>query len=333
MMRNMRKTMVRAMLLAGLSLVPVAAQAQTAIEGRVDRLESEMRAVQRKVFPGGSGQYIQPDNGPPPSDTVVPGSPSNNAVTDLNARVDSLESRLTAVTGQIETTAHRLQVLEEAFNAYKRTTDARLRALEDGATATATAGPGAADPAPRPTTRPASGKPTGTTTTPVKPGAATPAKPGGATTAPTNRDPARGARLAAIEKPDTGDAAEDAYTYGYRLFQAKLYPEAETQLKQVVAQYPKHKRASYAQNLLGRSYLDDGKPSLAALAFYESYKKFPDGDRAPDSLMNLAESLRALNKPAADICQVYDEVQKYGPKLSAKMKADLAAGRAQSQCR
>jgi TolA-binding protein len=322
MMRTMRKMMTRALLLAGLSLVPIAAQAQTAIEGRVDRLESEMRAVQRKVFPGGSGQYVQPDNGPPPSDTVVPGSPSNNAVTDLNARVDALESRLTAVTGQVETATHRLQVLEDAFNAYKRTTDARLKALEDGATATAS--PIGAEPAPRPTTKPVPSKP-GATVTPVK--------PTGATTAPANRDPARGARLAAVEKPDTGDAAEDAYTYGFRLFQAKLYPEAAVQLKLVVAQYPKHKRASYAQNLLGRSYLDDGKPSLAALAFYESYKKFPDGERAPDSLMNLAESLRALNKPAADICQVYDEVQKYGPKLSTKMKADLAAGRAQSQCR
>jgi len=327
MMRNMRKMMTRTLLLAGLSLAPIAAHAQTAIEGRVDRLESEMRAVQRKVFPGGSGQYIQPDNGPPPSTMVVPGSPSNNAVTDLNARVDALESRLTAVTGQVETATHRLQVLEDAFNAYKRTSDARLRALEEGATATAS--PVAAEPAPKPTSRPAPVKPGGTTVTPVKPTTA----PGKPAAVPASRDPARGARLAAIEKPDTGDAAEDAYTYGYRLFQAKLYPEAEAQLKQVVAQYPRHKRASYAQNLLGRSYLDDGKPSLAALAFYESYKKFPDGERAPDSLMNLAESLRALNKPAADICQVYDEVQKYGPKLSAKMKADLAAGRAQSQCR
>ena len=318
MMRNMRKMMTRAVLLAGFSLMPLAAQAQTALDGRVDRLESEMRAVQRKVFPGGNGQYVQPDNAPPPSDTIVPGSPSNSPVADLNARVDALESRLTSVTGQVETTSHRLQVLEEAFNAYKRTTDARLKALEDGASATAS--PAIGEPVTRPTTRPGLTKPT-----------ATPGKP--TATTPASRDPARGARIAAIEKPDTGDAGEDAYLYGYRLYQAKLYPEAEAQLKQVVSQYPRHKRASYAQNLLGRSYLDDGKPSLAALAFYESYKKFPDGDRAPDSLLNLAESLRALNKPATDICQVYDEVQKYGPKLSPKMKSDLAAGRAQSQCR
>ncbi len=321
----MRKIMIRALLLTGFSLMPVAALAQNAIEGRVDRLESEMRAVQRKVFPGGSGQYVLPDNGPALSETVVPGSPSSSPVTDLNGRVDALESRLTAVTAQVETATHRLQVLEEAFNAYKRTTDARLKALEDGATATAAP---AIDPAPpaKPAVKPVPGKPGIAAPT-------TPAKPAAVTATTTARDPGRPARLAAVEKPATGDSAEDAYLYGYRLYQAKLYPEAETQLKQVVAQFPKHKRASYAQNLLGRSFLDQSKPSLAALAFYESYKKFPDGDRAPDSLMSLAESLRALNKPTADICQVYDEVQKYGPKLTVKMKADLAKGRIQSQCK
>ncbi|CAN5648286.1 hypothetical protein BH10PSE14_BH10PSE14_01150 [soil metagenome] len=315
----MRNVMTRALLLAGLCLTPIAAQAQTAIEGRVDRLESEMRAVQRKVFPGGSGQYVQPDNAPRMSDTIVPGSPSNSPVTDLNARVDALEMRLTAVTGQVETTSHRLQLLEDAFNAYKRITDARLKSLEEGATAIA--GPTLSEPAGKPTAKPA----------PIKPGStsATPAKP----TTSSGRDPARGARIAAIEKPATGDPAEDGYIYGYRLYDAKLYPEAQAQFEEIVSKYPRHKRASYAQNLIGRAYLDDGKPAAAALAFYKSYKKFPDGDRAPDSLMNLAEALKALNKPAADICQVYDEALKYGPKLTARIKADLDEGRAKSKCK
>ncbi len=317
----MRNVMTRALLLAGLSLMPIAAQAQTAIEGRVDRLESEMRAVQRKVFPGGSGQYVLPDNAPRPSDTIVPGSPSSSPVTDLNARVDALEMRLSTVTGQVETATHRLQVLDDAFNAYKRITDARLKALEDGATATA--GSGLAEPTTKPTPKP------GTATSPTKPSTTGPTKPA----TPGVRDPGRGARIAAIEKPATGDPAEDGYLYGYRLFQAKLYPEAQAQFEEVVSKYPRHKRASYAQNLIGRAYLDDGKPAAAALAFYKSYKKFPDGDRAPDSLMNLAEALKALNKPAADICQVYDEALKYGPKLTAKIKTDLAEGRAQSKCK
>ena len=45
----MRKTILTFVLLATTVAVPGGALAQSAIEGRVDRLEREMRAVQRKV--------------------------------------------------------------------------------------------------------------------------------------------------------------------------------------------------------------------------------------------------------------------------------------------
>src|SRR3546814_10854581 len=95
----------------------------------------------------------------------------------------------------------------------------------------------------------------------------------GKTTPPP--DEGRKAAVAAVERPDTGDAAEDAYIYGYRLWEAKFYPEAEAQLKSVVEKYSSHRRASFAQNLLGRAYLDEGKPALASVAFYENYQKRP----------------------------------------------------------
>ena len=137
---------------------------------------------------------------------------------------------------------------------------------------------------------------------------------------------------APVDKPSTGDPAEDAYLYGYRLWQAKRYPEAEATLKKMVADYPKSRRASFAQNLLGRSYLDSGKPSLASMAFYENYKKFPDGERAPDSLLYLGQALTKLNKPA-DACKVYDELSDvYGAKLSAAMKGQIASGRSAAKC-
>jgi TolA-binding protein len=146
-------------------------------------------------------------------------------------------------------------------------------------------------------------------------------------------DPVRSTRAASVDKPDTGDAAEDAYTYGFRLYTAKMYPEAEAQLKQVVAIYPRHRRASFAQNLLGRSYLDEGKPSLASIAFYDNYKKFPEGERAPDSLYYLGQSLTKLNKPA-DACKVYGELTDvYGDKISAGMKADVAKARVAAKCK
>jgi TolA-binding protein len=251
--------------------------------------------------------------------------PATSPVADLDARVATLERQQQALTGQIEQNGYRIRQLEEAFANYKRTTDARLSALEQGA-----ATPPDADPAPPPVTRPAP-RPTSTATGPVT----RPTAP--ATTAPspaTRNDPARAERVAAIARPAPGgDAGEEAYLYGYRLWEAKLYPEAQAQLKDVVAKYPRHRRASYAQNLLGRAYLDEGRPSLASVTFYDSFKKFPDGERAPDSLYFLGQSLMKLNKPA-DACKVYAELEaSYGSKIGPDLKAKAAQGRADAKCR
>jgi TolA-binding protein len=289
---------------AAVALAPDLAGAQS-IEGRVGKLESEMRAVQRKVFPGGAGQLLQPEIERAPQDTSPPpGASASSPVADLTARVASLEGQIATMTGQIEQNQFRLRQFEESFTAYQRATDARLKALEDRGVAPT--------PAQLPATR---------------------ADESGDTASVAARPPAESVSTAAVVvQQDTGDAGEDAYMYGYRLWTAKRYAEAETQLKKVVATYPKHRRASYAQNLLGRSYLDSGKPSLASIAFYDNYKKMPAGERAPDSLYYLAQALQTLKKPA-DACKVYGELSDvYGSKIDARMKADIAKGRAAAKC-
>ncbi len=299
-----------------LVVAPAGALAQTAIEGRVDRLEREMRAVQRKVFPGGNSQLFTPDVAPPAAAGPLPGTPASAPDIDMAARINALESQMRSATGQSEQALHRVQLLEEAFAAYKRATEARLKALEEGVAASGSAAPAITAPGTPP---PAA---------PKKPSAAVPAP-----AKPVAADPARAALVAAVEKPVTSDPADDGYVYGYRLWAAKLYPEAEAQLKSVVAKYPTHRRASWAQNLLGRAYLDDGKPSLASLAFYDSYKKFHDGERAPDSLLFLATALKKLGKPASDICKVYDELtEAYPDRITAAMQADVARGRTDAKC-
>jgi TolA-binding protein len=318
----MRNLLLSAILLTGATLFAPQVHAQSgqrgAIEGRVDRLEGEMRAVQRKVFPGGSGQYVQPDNQPADPQTILPGSPSS-PVADLTMRVDSLETQLRGMIAQIEANQHKVQVL-----------DARIKALEASAAAAPAPAPIEAGPIERPLpSKPPIDKPVVSKPIPSKaPAIATP-KAGGAT------DPTRSATLAAVERPATGDIAEDTYPYGYRLWAAKLYPEAEAQFTTVTTKFSTHKRASYAQNLLGRSYLEEGKPSLASLAFYDNYKKWPDGDRAPESLFYLAQALVKLGKPAAQVCKVYTELTRsYGTKVEAdaRMKAGVAQGRADSSC-
>ncbi|MDP5279439.1 hypothetical protein Q9Q95_10940 [Sphingomonas sp. DG1-23] len=291
----------------------------TAVEGRVDRLEREMRAVQRKVFPGGAGQTIEPQI-VPETNVDAPGSPAGSPVADLTQRVAALENQVQTLTGQVEQDGYRLKQLEDGFNAYKRATDARLKALE---TAASSAGTSDGDPVIAPVDL---GEASARPTRPTRPAAdETPApKPAGT----------RAQQVAAVAKPNTGDPAEDGYTYGFRLWQAKLYPEARRELEAVATKYPQHRRASFSQNLLGRAYLDAGAPSLAAVAFYENYKKNPNGERAPDSLYYLAQALTKLKKPAGEVCKVYTELdQLYGERLSAEMKTGVAEGRAAQKCK
>lgn len=313
-MRFSMKGAATAVVLAAMAAValPVAAQSsRDGIEGRVDRLEREMRAVQRKVFPGGAGQTVEPQITAPQSGRGAPGIPASGVVTDLTARVNALESQLSGLTGQVEQSQYRLRQLEDAFNAYKRSTDARLKALED----TASAVGGGEAPAPatgtRPSPRPATGGPSASTPTPASTGS-----------------------VAGVERPSTDDPAEDGYIYGYRLWSAKAYDKAIAELRAVVQKHPKHRRASYAQNLLGRALLDQGKPALAATAFFENYQKMPNGERAADSLYYLAQALVKMKKPASEVCKVYDELtQVYGDRISEAMKMDVATGRSASKCR
>lgn len=316
----MRRFLIVALMSA--AATPVAAQ--SGLEGRVGKLESEMRAVQRKVFPGGAGAYLEPQVRAPQSAPEEIGAPASSAVLDLTQRVSSLEQQLATMTGQIEQTQYRMRQLEDQFAAYKRTTGARLDsgAGDAGLDSTGTGGPVVPPP-------PRAAAPAG--------GAINQPRGGGSLEGQVAGTPAasKPAATAAggIEKPSTGKADEDEYIYGYRLWAAKRYPEAADQLKKVVATYPKSRRASYAQNLLGRSYLDDGKPSLASIAFYDNYKKYPDGERAPESLYYLGQALLKLNKPA-DACKVYNELTDvYGDKIGQGMKDNVARARTSAKCK
>jgi TolA-binding protein len=312
-------------LAAATALSPVAAGAQSNVEGRVGKLESEMRAVQRKVFPGGAGQYLQPEITRPDAPQQAGGVPATSAVADLTSRVTALEQQLAGMTDQIEQNGFKVRQLQDQFEAYRRSTDAKLAGLASTpALATTPASTPLGDDA-------AAVGSTGRPPRNGRPVAQAPASDPAVVRDAATTDAA--ATTVTVDKPATGDTPEDEYLYGYRLWAAKQYPQAETQLKKVVATYPKHRRASYAQNLLGRAYLDEGKPSLASMAFYDNYKKMPDGERAPDSLYYLAQSLMKLNKPA-DACKVYGELTDvYGSKVSGQMKADVEKGRTAAKCK
>lgn len=265
--RHTRLIMGTALLAVAVPAVP--AMAQDADEARIKKLEAEVRALQRKVFPGGDGRYFEPQiDSSAPATTTSSSPASTTAVTDILARLDALESSLQRLTGQVEVNSNAVRDLET-----------RLAALERGA---APAGAGQADnllPDEQPV-RVATGPAPATTPVPAP--------------APSGPSAQRLAAVQAIAKPQTDDPGDDEYSYGFRLWNAGFYPEAQQQLAMFVEKYPRHPRATYGRNLLGRAYLDDGKPREAAPWFLKNYQEDRNAERAPDSLLYLAESMIAL---------------------------------------
>ena len=294
----MRFHLIAAMLLAGFAL-PAAAQQRPDVEERVERLEQQLRAVQRRVFPGGAGaQPVEPEIRPDATQPALRPAPGGGAVGDLTARVDALEAQLAALTGQIEENAHRTRQMEAAIARLREETVARLDRLET------------------PRVQPASDAP-----------AASPAAQ------PAPREPAR---TAAAEPPApapsaAGDPAEEAYNAGFRLWEARRYEEAQAALQAVAERYPRSRWASWASNLAGRAYLDDNKPATAARVLLANYQTNPQGERAADSLYFLGLALVTLNR-RPEACRVYDELARVYPNMRDWLRQRLPAARQNARC-
>lgn len=104
-------------------------------------------------------------------------------------------------------------------------------------------------------------------------------------------------------------------------------------LEETVTKNPKHKRASFARNLLGRAWLDDKKPATAVKVFYDNYKNDPRGERAPDSLFFLGSALTDLGK-TAEACEAFGELAKAYPDIASGRLSDrIAGGKTRAKCK
>lgn len=296
----MRFHLLAAVLLASTAF-PAAAQQRPTAEQRIERLEQQLRAVQRRVFPGGTVPQVEPEIQPQAQQPAIRPVAGASAVGDLTARVDALEAQLAALTGQVEETAHRTRQMEASIARLREETVARLGRLE---------------------TPPA--QPPAQTASPSQPAAREPVRIAAAT---TEAEPA----AASPAPAPAGDAAEEAYNAGFRLWEQKRYAEAQTALQAVAERYPRSRWASWASNLAGRAFLDDGKPATAARIFLANYQGNPQGERAADSLYFLGQSLVSLNR-RPEACRVYDELERVYPTMRDWLRQRLPDARRSARC-
>ncbi|HTU12913.1 MAG TPA: tetratricopeptide repeat protein [Allosphingosinicella sp.] len=295
----MRVHLIGLILLAS-TAVPALVQAQSrgdTIERRVDRVEQQLRAVQRRVFPNGAP--VEPEIGGQPAVTEPGGAPGGDAVTSLTQRVDALETQLRALTGQIEENGYRTRQLDEAVTRLRAELGARLDRVEQGAA------PPQAEPRPRP---------------PADEPAEEPAEP----------PPSRSTRPAP-DAPAVPTSAEEAYNAGYRLWDQRRFGDAQAALEAAATRYPTGRWISWTRNLLGRAYLDDGKPATAARVLLANYQENPRGDRAADSLFYLGQALTQLNR-RTEACRVYDELARVYPDARAQLRDQIPQARRAARC-
>jgi TolA-binding protein len=327
MLRGARPALVT--LALALAMPALAQSAPATTDARLRAVEAEVKALQRTVFPGGDGKYFPPQVQPGQSATPATGTPASTPVSDLLARMDAVEAQMARLTAQGEENANRIGKLEAKLAAASADAAGPTPAVaapagtENGATTNtnlAAMSGGAAAPKPAAATLP-----TASTKPATKPAIAISTKPAAA---PSTRV----AAVKAIQNPATADPGDDEYSYGYRLFDAKFYPEAQQQLKLFLQKYPKHARVSYARNLLGRAYLDDGNPREAASWFLQNYQSGKKGDRAPDSLLYLAEAMRQLKDTTRACVALSQFGDDYAAEAAGRLKSQYDAMRKEVKC-
>ena len=305
--------------------VPVAAQ-DASPEARLRRIEAEVRALQRKVFPGGDGRFFEPQIAPGTPDPASPatpstGAPSATAVTDILIRLDTLEGQLQRLTARSEEQSNSLAQLETRLAALETAGGAAMAPVTAAANAPAAAGP-------LPNFSPAPAAPAAA----PRPAAQTQPAPAAAAPAVAAPSAARLAAVQAIAKPQTADPGDDEYSYGFRLWNAGFFPEARQQLTRYVEQYPNHARISFGRNLLGRAFLDDKMPKEAAQWFLRNYQANKAGDRAPDSLLYLGASMIAMGDTKRACIALAEFAETYPLVASGRLASEYQANRAKVKC-
>jgi TolA-binding protein len=271
---------------------------------RLDRLEKQMQQVQRQVFPKGR-----------PADTAgfsdEPAATQSSVLT-LDQRLDALERQVADMLRQTEENGNRMQSLQGDLGKLRVDQEQRISTLEqrinDAASPVPTTVPTEIDGA--------------AVTQPVRP----------KTPPPKTVAETASAGLPALANAGATDPGEDAYSDGCIQWQSGQYDAASRTLRACTSAYPKHRRASYANNLIGRALLDKGESRAAAEVLLSNYRNNPKGERAPDSLFYLGQALTKLGQPG-QACKAYAELDAvYGAKIRPDLKKLETDAKTQAQC-
>ncbi|MCW0233803.1 MAG: tol-pal system protein YbgF [Ferrovibrio sp.] len=307
--------------------LPAAAQDAQTLD-RINRLENDLRTLQRQVYRGGTA----PNSGPASpagsgGSLTETGSDGSSPANRLNARIDELENQIRQMIGRFEEVEFSSSQANRRIDKLVEDVDFRLNQLERGGqpqgqqSAPQTGSVEQVKPSAQQQGVPAPGTPVqqqqnlargSTSSTPGQaptkegvlgsmpvdaqgrplPGSASGSAP--AAQQQTARAPTPPAASGKGKLP--AGSPQERYNYAYKLLVQSDYADAESAFREFIGAHPQDALAGNAQYWLGETYYVRQQYEPAAQAFLQGYQGYPKGAKAPDSLLKLGMSLAAMKK-------------------------------------
>ncbi|NKE48755.1 hypothetical protein HB662_28580 [Roseomonas frigidaquae] len=220
------------------------------------------------------------------------GAPQGELVGALLDRVARLEEELRSVRGRAEQSEFRERTLQERLEKLEGDIDFRLQQIE--------------------------GQRQGSATPPARPPATAAAPPAAAAAAP--------AAPAALRRPPQRALADGQAALGRRDWVA-----AEAAAREVVASRDAA-RAGDAQILLGAALAGKRDFAGSAVAYDDAFRRSPQGSRAPEAMLGVANALIGLNNNR-DACNQLNDLRTRFPALRGAVAERAADARRRAQCR
>ena len=298
-------------------------------------MRRDIADLQRSVYRGEAPPASASGSSLPGAEGDMPASVASR----LQLRSQQFEGDLRTLNGRIEELEFAMRQMTERFDRFSADLDLRLRAIETGTApgqpdSLASAAPGQGDNTTVITSRGASGPgaaPVGSTdglAPGVQPLGALPQRALDAPAQPAAPPPSA---TASVAPPPAGAGPQEEYDYATRLLFAREYAGAETALSDFLVKHPDHSLAGNAYYWLAETHYVRNDFAKAATLFLDAYQKFPQGNKAPDSLLKLALSLGQVGETQA-ACAALGELAGNFPDAAVPIQRRAAQERQTRQC-
>ncbi|MFP6741302.1 MAG: tol-pal system protein YbgF [Alphaproteobacteria bacterium] len=300
-----------------------------ALTDQLERLRKDLADIQKYVYRGGNMPALSSDSAVSSLD-ADPEAEARAARTQV--RFSELEDQMRTLTGQIEEMSHGIDQVSLRLDKLIGDVDFRLSAIEKAqAEADGWKGQsseiGSAIPAP-------------TQPSPTQEALGAPPAPSEAGTLGT-------IPVTALEDQDTA-AVEPApavpttpalppgttkqqYEYAFSLLRQREFAEAERALTAFIEIHPNDKLTGNAYYWLAETHYVRKNFRQASGFFAKGYKNFPEGNKAPDSLLKLGMTLVNLDN-VDNACFTFKELAERFPDASTSIKQRAATESQRAGC-